>query len=148
MNDGMGAFVADATIKELILAGKAPKKSKIVILGLTFKENCPDIRNSKVEDIIKRLKEYGIDPVIVDPWADEKDALKEYDVTLTPLNEVSDSDCIILAVAHDVFKEMSWDNIRGLYDKNIQAKERVLIDVKGIRDKREALQLGYRYWRL
>ncbi|OUQ19847.1 nucleotide sugar dehydrogenase [Lachnoclostridium sp. An138] len=148
VNDGMGAFVADATIKELILAGKAPKKSKIVILGLTFKENCPDIRNSKVEDIIKRLKEYGIDPVIVDPWADEKDALKEYDVTLTPLNEVSDSDCIILAVAHDVFKEMSWDNIRGLYDKNIQAKERVLIDVKGIRDKREALQLGYRYWRL
>ena len=137
VNDGMGAFVADATIKELILAGKAPKKSKIVILGLTFKENCPDIRNSKVEDIIKRLKEYGIDPVIVDPWADEKDALKEYDVTLTPLNEVSDSDCIILAVAHDVFK-----------DKNIQAKERVLIDVKGIRDKREALQLGYRYWRL
>ena len=74
VNDGMGAFVADATIKELIKAGKAPKNCKIAIFGLTFKENCPDIRNSKVDDIIKRLKEYDIQPVVVDPWADSDEA--------------------------------------------------------------------------
>ena len=88
VNDSMGRFVADAAIKNMIAVGQAPKKSKVVILGLTFKENCPDTRNSKVDDIIKRLNEYGIKPIVVDPWASERDAMNEYDITLTRLEDV------------------------------------------------------------
>ena len=83
VNDGMGKYVADSAIKQMILAGKSPKNSNVVILGLTFKENCPDTRNSKVDDIIKRLAEFEIKPVVVDPWASERDAMHEYGVTLT-----------------------------------------------------------------
>ena len=88
VNDNMGKFVAEQTIKQMILAGKAPKNSKVVILGLTFKENCPDARNSKVSDIIKTLKQYSIDPVVVDPWASENDAIREYGVKLTKLFDI------------------------------------------------------------
>ena len=88
VNDSMGRFVADAAIKNMIAVGQAPKKSKVVILGLTFKENGPDTRNSKVDDIIKRLNEYGIKPIVVDPWASERDAMNEYDITLTRLEDV------------------------------------------------------------
>lgn len=147
VNDGMGTFVADALIKQLILAGKAPKKSKVVILGLTFKENCPDTRNSKVEDIIKRLSEYGIQPIVVDPWASERDAMYEYGVKLTRLEDVSDVDCIILAVAHKEFKDMSLEELDKLYaDK--KNDEKVLIDVKSILNKKVVEDAGYRYWRL
>lgn len=148
VNDGMGEFVADATIKQLILAGKAPKESKVVILGLTFKENCPDTRNSKVEDIINRLAEYEIKPIIVDPWATKEDAMKEYNVELTDMKDVENADCIILAVAHNEFKELSLEEIDSLYDSNTVASERVLIDVKGLRNIHEIKEVGYRYWRL
>ena len=147
VNDGMGAFIADATIKQLILAGKAPRNAKVVILGLTFKENCPDIRNSKVEDIIKRLAEYGIKPIVVDPWASERDAMHEYGVVLTKLEEVKDADCVILAVAHDEFKNLSLEEIDKLYAAGTNA-EKVLIDVKSILNKKETELFGYRYWRL
>ncbi len=148
VNDGMGAFIADATIKQLILAGKAPRKSNVAILGLTFKENCPDTRNSKVGDIINRLKEYEIIPIVVDPWADPIDAEKEYAVDLVSLDEVKDSDCVILAVAHDEFKNLSWDQIAKMYKKDSNSDERILIDVKGIKDRFEAKKYNYRYWRL
>lgn len=148
VNDGMGAFVADATIKQLILTGKAPKKSKVVILGLTFKENCPDTRNSKVEDIIRRLQEYDVEPIIVDPWAKPEDAKREYGVNLTELRDVSHADCIILAVAHDEFKSLSWEKIDSLYSKKLANDEKVLIDVKGLRNLKEAEDKGYKYWRL
>ena len=147
VNDGMGAFVADATIKQLILAGKAPKNAKVVILGLTFKENCPDTRNSKVDDIIKRLKEYEITPAVVDPWASERDAMHEYGVTLTKLEEVRDADCVILAVAHDAFKNIGLAELDRLY-KAGDRHEKVLIDVKSILDKEAVEKAGYRYWRL
>ena len=147
VNDGMGAFVADATIKQLILAGKAPKKSKVVILGLTFKENCSDTRNSKVEDIINRLKEYGISPTVADPWASERDAMNEYGVTLTDISEINDADCVILAVAHNEFKAMTYEEIDKLY-KNCDNSEKILIDVKSIFDIKQIEKLGYRYWRL
>ena len=147
VNDGMGAFVADATIKQLILVGKAPKNSKVVILGLTFKENCPDTRNSKVEDIIKRLSEYEIVPIVVDPWASERDAMHEYGVKLTKLEDVHDADCVILAVAHDEFKNMALETLDDLYvDSGNETK--VLIDVKSIFNRDEVNQAGYRYWRL
>lgn len=147
VNDGMGAFVAEAAIKQLILAGKKVIDAKVVILGLTFKENCPDTRNSKVVDIIRKLNEYGVHPKIVDPWASEKDANKEYNVSLTSFQDIRDVDCIIFAVAHDDFKKMSISDIDRLY-ADIPNEEKVLIDVKSIFDKKDLDKQGYRYWRL
>ena len=115
--------------------------------GLTFKENCPDTRNSKVDDIIKRLKEYEITPAVVDPWASERDAMHEYGVTLTKLEEVRDADCVILAVAHDAFKNIGLAELDRLY-KAGDRHEKVLIDVKSILDKEAVEKAGYRYWRL
>ena len=147
VNDGMGAFVADATIKELIKAGKAPKNCKVAIFGLTFKENCPDTRNSKVEDIIKRLEEFDIKPLVVDPWASERDAMKEYGVILTKLEEIKDVDCIILAVAHNKFRELSLSKLKSLF-KESNDNEKVLIDVKGLHSIKELKESGMKYWRL
>lgn len=147
VNDGMGDFVADATIKELIKANKAPKQAKVVIFGITFKENCPDTRNSKVEDIIKRLKEYEIEPIVVDPWSDPADAKKEYNVELTDIGDVKDADCLIFAVAHNEFKNMTLKQIDDLYRK-CPNNEKVLIDVKGIFNGEEIKKTGYGYWRL
>lgn len=146
VNDGMGKYIADATLKQLILAGKKVKDSKVVIFGLTFKENCPDTRNSKVGDIIKRLEEFEIKPIVVDPWASKVDAKREYNVELAEIENVNDADCIILAVAHDQFKAMSLDEIGKLY--GCDGSERVLIDVKSILNKAAVEAAGYRYWRL
>lgn len=147
VNDGMGQFVADATIKQLILADKAPKSAKVAILGLTFKENCPDTRNSKVEDIVKRLREYEIEPVVIDPWADKEDAKHEYGIELTPMSELKDLDCIIVAVAHDEFKALSLSDIDKLF-KNEENSKKVLVDVKGLYNIKEVKEKGYKYWRL
>ena len=147
VNDSMGKYIADATIKEMIKVGQTPKKSKVVILGLTFKENCPDTRNSKVDDIIKRLNEYGIEPTVVDPWASERDAMREYNVKLTLLAEVKDADCVIVAVAHNEFKALSLADIKKLYKKS-EDKEKVLIDVKGIYSVKDLKSSGMDYWRL
>lgn len=147
VNDGMGAFVADAAIKEMVLAGKSPKNAKVAIFGLTFKENCPDTRNSKVEDIIIRLKEYGIEPLVVDPWANENDAMHEYGVTLTHMEKISDLDCLILAVAHNEFCQMSVEEYLQFF-KNIPNNEKILVDVKGILDRKELCKVGVRSWRL
>lgn len=147
VNDSMGKFVADAAIKNMIAAGQAPKKSKVVILGLTFKENCPDTRNSKVYDIIKRLNEYGINPIVVDSWASERDAMQEYGVTLTKLEDVKGADCIIVAVAHNEFKALAIDDIKKLY-KKCENSEKVLIDVKGLYKVSELKASGMKYWRL
>ncbi len=147
VNDSMGKYIADATIKEMIKVGQAPKKSKVVILGLTFKENCPDTRNSRVDDIIKRLNEYGIEPIVVDPWASERDAMREYGVELTPLHEVKDADCVIVAVAHNEFKALRLDDIKKLYRVSAD-NEKVLIDVKGIYSVKDLNNSGMDYWRL
>ena len=147
VNDGMGAFVADAAIKKMILAGKAVKSAKVVILGLTFKENCPDTRNSKVEDIIVRLREYGVDPVVVDPWASQEDAMREYGVTLSSMEEAKGADCVIVAVAHGEFKAMSLADIGALY-RDMPQEEKVLIDVKGLYPIAEAKKFGFAHWRL
>lgn len=143
VNDSMGAYVADAAIKKMIEAGQAPKKSKVVILGLTFKENCPDTRNSKVDDIIKQLNKYGIEPTVVDPWASERDAMHEYGVKLTPIEEVADADCVIVAVAHNEFRQMGLEGVRGLIKD-----DGVLIDVKGIFSVGELEKSGLTWWRL
>ncbi len=147
VNDNMGKFVAEAAIKNMIAVGQAPKKSNVVILGLTFKENCPDTRNSKVEDIIKCLAEYDITPVVVDPWANEAEAFHEYGVTLTKLEDVKDADCIIVAVAHNEFKALSLQQIKALYRESDDG-EKVLIDVKGLYTVDALKDSGIKWWRL
>lgn len=146
VNDSMGAFVADKAVKKMIEAGQAPKKSKVVILGLTFKENCPDTRNSKVDDIIKQLNTYGIKPIVVDPWASKKDAMHEYGVELTDYEDVCDADCVIVAVAHNKFREMGLEQIKKLYRDSDD--EKVLIDVKGIFAVNQLKNSGMKWWRL
>ena len=147
VNDGMGAFVADAAVKKMIAAGQAPKKSKVVILGLTFKENCPDTRNSKVNDIIKQLRVYGIEPTVVDPWASERDAMKEYGVELKKLADAKDAECIIVAVAHNEFREMGLSKVKELF-RDVSDDQKVLIDVKGLYKVDELKTSGVRWWRL
>lgn len=147
VNDSMGAYVADAAIKKMIEAGQAPKRSKVVILGLTFKENCPDTRNSKVDDIIKQLNKYGIKPTVVDPWASERDAMHEYGVTLTPIKDVSDADCVIVAVAHNEFRALSLTDIKKMF-KSTPDEEKVLIDVKGLYKIEDLRASGMQWWRL
>lgn len=147
VNDSMGEYVADAAIKKMIEAGQAPKKSNVVILGLTFKENCPDTRNSKVSDIIKRLNIYGIKPQVVDPWASAEEARREYEVELTDLSDVSNADCIIVAVAHDEFKNLKLEKLKPMYRKSADG-EKVLIDVKGLYKVADLEASGMKYWRL
>ena len=147
INDGMGQFVADAIIKELVLAGKVVRDSKIGILGITFKENCPDTRNSKVIDIINRLNEYGIHPIIADPQADAKDVKKEYGLDLVDLSNFKGLDCIVFAVAHNEFKEFSMDKICSMF-KDIPNEQKILIDVKSQLDKKEVSKFGFKLWRL
>lgn len=147
VNDHMGAYIADVAVREMINAGQAPKKSKVVILGLTFKENCPDTRNSKVDDIIKQLNQYGIEPVVVDPWASEKDAEHEYGIKLAQFESVSDADCVIVAVAHREFKNLGIEGVKKLF-KNMPDNEKVLIDVKGIYKVDDLNSSGMEWWRL
>lgn len=148
INDGMGEFVADKIIKELIKTGKKVIDAKVVILGLTFKENTPDTRNSKVADVLKHLSEYGIKPQIVDPWATEADAIREYGVTLTDLSEINDADCVVLAVGHDQFLEMDTASIEALFNDAVPNQERIIIDIKSILDKETFTSKGYHFWRL
>ena len=147
VNDSIAFFVADAAIKEMVLAGKSPKKAKIAIFGLTFKENCPDIRNSKVIDIITHLKGYGCNPIVVDPWANQSDALDEYGITLTQMTEVDNLDCLILAVAHNEFCKISVDQYLKLF-RDIPNEEKVIIDIKNILNRNDLDCLGIRSWRL
>lgn len=147
VNDSMGAFIADSAVKKMIEAGQAPSKSNVYILGLTFKENCPDIRNSKVSDIIKRLNEYGIHPDVIDPWADEDDALREYDVQLKKIDEMKDADCIIVAVAHDQFRQIKPIEYKSYFKKDTSTSN-VLIDVKGLYPISDLEKTGYMWWRL
>ncbi len=147
VNDSMGAYVADSAVKQMIEAGQAPKKSKVVILGLTFKENCPDIRNSKVNDIIRQLNTYGITPIVVDPWTSERDAMKEYGLELTKFEDLADADCVIVAVAHNEFKTLDLSDIKQLF-RNVPDDEKVLIDVKGLYNINELKDSGMKFWRL
>lgn len=147
VNDSMGKFIADAAIKQMIKVGKAPAKSKVVILGLTFKENCPDTRNSKVSDVYNNLVEYGIQPIVIDPWANECDAKREYNIELKPMEEARDADCIILAVAHNEFRALGLDKISRMF-KDIPQNEKVLIDVKSLYSVNDLNESGLSYWRL
>ncbi|MBR4791741.1 MAG: nucleotide sugar dehydrogenase [Treponema sp.] len=148
VNDSMGAFVADAAIKQMIEAGMAPKKAIVVILGITFKENCPDTRNSKVVDIIDRLKEYEINPIVTDAWADTAVAKHEYGVDLVAFDKLPKADCVIVAVGHNEFRSMSTMQLKELFKENLPDNEKVLVDVKSLYRKDELDASGMKYWRL
>ena len=148
VNDSMGAFVADAAIRQMIEAGMAPKKAAVVILGITFKENCPDTRNSKVVDIINRLREYDIQPVVTDPWADAEVAKQAYGVDLVPFDAIPKADCVIVAVGHGEFRALSLMQLRELFKGELSNDERVLIDVKSLYRMDELKASGLRFWRL
>ena len=148
VNDSMGIFIADAAIKEMIEAGMAPKKSIIVILGITFKENCPDTRNSKVVDIINRLKEYEISPIVTDEWADISVAKKEYGVDLVTFEKIPKADCVIVAVGHKEFRAFSMKQLKSLFKAELDDHEKVLIDVKSLYRMDELKASGMRFWRL
>lgn len=147
INDGMGEFIADAIIKKLVLAGKLVKYAKVVIFGITFKENCPDIRNSKVIDIIKRLNEYCIYPEVVDSQADAIEAKNVYGVKLANFKSINNADCLVFAVAHDEFRSITIEVIDKIF-KDSPNNEKIIIDVKSIFNKKEIEKQGYQYWRL
>ena len=148
VNDSMGAYVADAAIKQMIEAGMAPKKATVLVLGLTFKENCPDTRNSKVVDIINRLREFDIDPVVTDNWADAAVAKREYGVDLVPYDEIPKADCVIVAVGHNEYRSMSTMQLKQLFREELPDNEKVLIDVKSLYRMDELQASGMRFWRL
>lgn len=148
VNDSMGAYVADAAIKQMIEAGMAPKKAVVLVLGLTFKENCPDTRNSKVVDIINRLKEYDIQPIVADNWADKDVARREYGVELIPMADIPKADCIIVAVGHKEYRALSMMQLKDMFKSELPDNEKVLIDVKSLYRRDELDASGMRYWRL
>lgn len=147
VNDFMGFYIADIAVKKMVEAGQTPKKSKVFILGLTFKENCPDVRNSKVVDIIKQLNKYGIEVTVVDPWANQLDTIHEYGIEVIQIKAVKDADCIIVAVAHDEFKLLSMDDIKKMY-KTCADWQKVLIDIKGLYRIEDLKHSGIKWWRL
>ena len=148
VNDGMGAFVADAAIKEMIEAGMAPKKATVLILGITFKENCPDTRNSKVVDIIRRLREFEIEPIVSDPWADTDVAREVYGVDLVPFSQLPKADCVIVAVGHNEFRSLSVMQLKELFKPDLEDSEKVLSDVKSLYRMDELKASGIRFWRM
>ena len=145
INDDMAKFVAEKTIKKLINANIRVKGADILIMGLTFKENCPDLRNSKVNDIILELKEYGVNVHIVDPLAEKVEAKKEYGINLEALKDIKNMDAIIIAVGHKEYRDMDIKELHQYYNE-VYSKP-LLIDVKSIFSKEEA-EKEFDYWRL
>lgn len=144
INDDMGKYVAENVVKNLIKADKAVNGAKVAILGFTFKENCPDTRNTKIIDIVKELEEYGINPIIADPTADADEAKLLYGIEFMDIQSIKNMDAIVLAVAHKEFAHFTQKQMAQLFGEGTK----VLLDLKGILNRREYEESGYRYWRL
>ncbi len=145
INDNMAKFVAEKTVKKLIAAGHRVRGAEVLIMGLTFKENCPDLRNSKIADVVFELKEYGVNVHVVDPVADENEAIEEYGITLEKIEDIKEMDAVIVGVGHNEYRSMNLDEFKKLY-KTYDCRP-LLIDVKSLYDLNEANQ-QYDYWRL
>jgi len=143
INNGMGAFIAERTVREMIHAGHSVRDSRVTVLGLAFKENCPDIRNTRVIDIIRELQAFGVKPQVCDPLADREEAARVYGVDLVPLTDLEPASAVIVAVAHDEFRKLSLDGI-----KKLMVADPVLVDVKGLYSPETVAQAGIRLWRL
>ena len=144
INDDMGKYCAENCVKKLIAADKAVRGAKVAILGFTFKENCPDTRNTKVIDIVKELREYGIEPAIADPTADVEEAKKLYGVEFVDMSTIKGMDVVILAVAHTEFAHFTMEQMESFFGEG----KKVLLDLKGLLDRKEYETAGYSYWRL
>lgn len=144
INDDMGKYIAENCVKKLIQSDMAVRDAKVAILGFTFKENCPDTRNTKVIDIVRELREYGIEPIISDPQADKAEAKKLYGVEFVDFNQINDMDAVIITVAHSEFKKIKLDDVAKLY----RSDKKVMIDVKGLFERWEYENAGFVYWRL
>lgn len=144
INDDMGKYVAENVVKNLIKADKTVKKAKVAILGFTFKENCPDTRNSKIYDIVKELREYGIEPLISDPIADAAEAKRLYGVDFVDIKDIANADAVVLAVAHQEFSTFKMEDIDKLFGEG----KKVLLDIKGVLNREAYENSGYMYWRL
>ena len=144
INDDMGKYVAENVIKNLIKAEKSVKNAKVAILGFTFKENCPDTRNTKIFDIIKELREYGVEPMVSDPTADADEAKRLYGIDFVDFSAVKDMDAVVLAVAHNEFSNLKMSDM----DKMFGNGKKVLLDIKGLLNREEYEKAGYDYWRL
>lgn len=147
INDDMGKYVAESVVKNLIRSDVTIKQAKVAILGFTFKENCPDTRNTKIIDIYNELKEYGITAQIADPTADADEAQRLYGVEFVDMAQIRDCDAVILAVAHDVFRNLTQKDFEKLF-KAGDNSTKVLADIKGLLDRKEYEAAGYNYWRL
>lgn len=145
INDDMGKYVAENIVKQLLRKDISVKNARVAILGFTFKEDCPDTRNTKVIDIVKELRDYGIEPILCDPEADAEEAKREYDVTFTNYKDLKALDSMVIAVAHQSFKDKTLEDFDKLY-QNPEAK--ILMDLKGILDKQICEKQNYTYWRL
>jgi UDP-N-acetyl-D-galactosamine dehydrogenase len=167
INDDMGKYVAECTVKQMIKANKQINGSRVAIFGITFKENCPDVRNTKVVDVIKELEEYGIEVKVVDPIADKDDLWREYRINPSDVEEIKEMDAVIFAVPHDEFKRIQLEDIKIMYkpvryfeiemDNEVAATSEferdierncVLIDIKGMFNRKDAEEKGFLYWRL
>lgn len=144
INDDMGKYCAENCVKKLIAANKAVNGAKVAILGFSFKENCPDTRNTKIIDIVHELEEYGIAPVIADPEADAAEAKRLYGVEFVDMGTIRDMDAVILAVAHPKFSHFTMADM----DKFFGTGRKVLLDLKGLLNRKEYEAAGYSYWRL
>lgn len=170
INDDMGKYVAESTVKKMIKANKQINGAKVAIFGVTFKENCPDVRNTKVVDVIKELEEYGVEVKVVDPSADKEDLWREYRIHLCEVEDIKEMDAVIFAVPHDEFKAIQLEDVKMMFgtteyvnpdvmnevaatsefdiDFDIDRKDCVLIDIKGMFNRKEAEDTGFVYWRL
>lgn len=148
INNNMSEFVIENIIQKLIKEKHAIKSDNIYILGVTFKENCPDIRNSRVIDIISRLKEYEINLKIVDPYADKKLVKQKYNIDLMDLNEINDADCLIFAVEHDIFKKIKLEDLKNFTKNAYKVNKPIIIDIKNIFDGKTLEKNGFAYWGL
>ena len=166
INDDMGKYVAENVVKNMIKADKPIKGSTVAVFGVTFKENCPDVRNTKVVDVIKELEEYGVNVKVVDPVADEEDLWSTYGIKLYNIEDIKDMDAIIFAVPHEEFKTIKLEDIKKLYNQRWNGYSNaidevaatseledenpkyVLIDIKGMFNRKEAEDMNYLYWRL
>jgi UDP-N-acetyl-D-galactosamine dehydrogenase len=145
INDNMAKFVAEKTIKKLISRGHRVRGAEILVMGLTFKENCPDLRNSKIADVISELKEYGVDVRVVDPIANKDEAKKEYGIELENIEDIKEMDAVIVGVGHNEYRNLELDNIKKFY-KEYDCSP-ILIDIKSLYDLSEA-KSKFDYWRL
>lgn len=145
INDDMGKYVAENIVKQLLRKDISVKNARVAILGFTFKEDCPDTRNTKVIDIVKELRDYGIEPILCDPEADAEEAKREYGIEFTDYKDLKALDLMVIAVAHESFKDKTLEDFDKLY-QNPEAK--ILIDLKGILDKQICEKQNYTYWRL